>query len=196
MYVLAATTGMREAELLGLQWSAIDLEAGTVTVRDTLHRTGQAEQPWELRVPKTTRSRRSIPLTVPALVALRARRADQQRERLAAGVPGREGLVFTTVAGFPVHGTNLLPEFYGHLARLGLPRVTVHDLRHSAATMMLAAGVPLAVIADLLGHASIRVTADLYGHVVPELRTDAIERLEQALKSASAARSAARGSHG
>lgn len=187
LWTLALTTGMREAEMLGLRWSEVDLPGATVHVSRTLHRTKPGDpdydprDPWTLRPPKTDKSRRTIPLTAVATDALQAHRLRQSEERLAAGKGGKEGLVFTTPAGQPIHGSNLLPVLYGHLERLGLPRVTIHDLRHSAASVLLAQGVPLAVIAAILGHSTIRVTADLYAHVVPALSRDAADRMQGAV---------------
>lgn len=177
LYTLALTTGMREAELLGLPWKNVDLEAPSVTVTQTLHR---IDGEWRPAEPKTLKSRRTIPLTDVAVAALKARKAQQLQARAKAGKLGL-GLVFTTPTGAPIHGSNLLPVWYAHLARLGLPRVTIHDARHSAATIMFAAGVPLAVIADILGHSTMRVTADLYRHRVPELSVDAARRVQEAV---------------
>lgn len=177
LYVLALTTGMREAELLGLPWRNVDLDAPSVTVTQTLHR---VDGEWTPAEPKTLKSRRTIPLTDVAVAALRSRKARQLEDRAKAGKLGL-GLVFTTPTGAPIHGSNLLPVWYAHLARLGLPRITIHDARHSAATIMFERGVPLAVIADILGHSTMRVTADLYRHRVPELSVDAARRMQEAV---------------
>jgi integrase len=178
LWTLAVTTGMREAEMLALTWDSVDLEAATVTVTATLHR---VDGEWKTRDPKTEKSRRTIPLTPVAIDALRAHRIRQLEEQGKAGVMGKAGLVFATSKGQPLHGSNLSKLLYANLDRLGLPRVTVHDLRHSAATVLFAAGVPLPVISDILGHSTIRVTADLYRHRVPELSLDAARRMQEAV---------------
>ena len=178
LYVLVLTTGMREAEMLGLAWADVDLDAPSVSVVNTLHR---GPKGWELHDPKTVKSRRTIPLTPVAVAALRRHRVRQREYQAKAGALGRDGLVFTSPKGRPLHGSNLLPAWYAQLARLGLPRVTLHDARHSAATLMFAAGVPLPVISDILGHSTIRVTADLYRHRVPELSLDAARRVQEAV---------------
>lgn len=177
LYVLALTTGMREAELLGLPWRNVDLDARTVKVERTLQRVDGEWVPGDV---KTAKSRRTIPLSEVAVSALRARKARQLEDRGKAGKMGL-GLVFTTPIGAPIHGSNLLPTWYAHLERLGLPRVTIHDARHTAATIMFERGVPLAVISDILGHSTIRVTADLYRHRVPELSEDAARRMQEAV---------------
>lgn len=179
LWVLAVTTGMREAEMLGLTWEDVDLNVTpTVTVRHTLQR---VEGEWQLRPPKTDKSRRVIPLPPVTVAALHSHRQRQMAERMAAGAPGKDGLVFTTVRGLPIHGSNLLPELRAHLARLGLPKVGIHDLRHSCATVLFGMGVPLEVISDMLGHSTTRVTADLYRHRVPALALDAVARMEEAV---------------
>jgi integrase len=178
LWVLAATTGMREAEMLALTWSDIDLDAASVRVASTLHRINGE---WKFRVPKTVMSKRSVPLPPVTVAALREHRRRQLEEQAALGVLGKAGMVFTTPRGQPIHGPNLSKVLYAHLDRLALPRVTVHDLRHSAATVLYARGVPLPVISDMLGHSTIRVTADLYRHRVPELSKEAAQRMQEAV---------------
>lgn len=176
-FVLAGTVGLREAELLGLAWDDVDLDSGVVQVSATLHR---KDGGWVRLAPKSRRPR-TIELPLITVDALRAQRSRMVAERQ----PDWEyfGLCFLTSKGQPYHGPNLTRQhLYPALDRLGLPRVTVHDLRHSAATNMALAGVPLQVIAAILGHSTIRVTADLYAHVVGEQRRDAAERIEASLR--------------
>ncbi len=149
-----------------------------VTVRHTLQRVSGE---YQLRQPKTPKSKRVIPLPPIAVEALIAHRKRQMEERLAAGAPGRDGLVFTTANGLPVSGSHLRKTFREHLRRLGLPQVTIHDLRHSCATLLFAIGVPIEVISDILGHSTTRVTADLYRHRVPELAEAAMGRMQEAV---------------
>jgi integrase len=175
LYVLALTTGMRQGELLALAWD--DIGEGTVTVRATLAR---IDGEWLRLEPKTERGRRTVVLTSEASTALAEHRRRMAGERTPAW--RYHGLVFTTARGEPIHGPNLIKPLRAYLASLGLPPITWHDLRHSAASVMLAAGVPLRVIADILGHATIRVTADLYAHVGLELQRDAAERVSAALR--------------
>lgn len=177
LWVLIATTGLRVSEALGLVWSEVDDDA--IHVRKQLARLGGKWQRVEL---KTRKSRRDVPLTPQAVAALRVQRSRQDAERIAAKVPRPiDTYVFTTDTGQPVHSTSILPPWYRVLRKMGLPRVTTHDLRHSAATILYAEGVPLEVIADLLGHSTSRVTADLYRHRVPELQRDAARRMAEAV---------------
>lgn len=151
---------------------------GSIRVRHQLVRVnGQ----WGRGRLKTRQSRRDIELVPQAVEALTEQRRRQDAERGDYPQP-IDGLVFTTQTGQPVHSTNVLPSWYATLRRLGLPRVTSHDLRHSAASIMLTGGVPLPVIANILGHSSIRVTADLYAHIGVELKREAVAKLAEALR--------------
>lgn len=165
LWVLVTATGMRLAEMLALTWADIDFEAGTVTVDSTLHRVNGE---WQRRDPKTPKSRRTIVLTPRAVAVLKARRK-------------LHGLVFTTEKGLPIHGSNLPKVLHAHTDRLGLPRVTIHDLRHSAATILYASGADIESIADMLGHSTSRVTADLYRHRVPEMQRELADRMQGAV---------------
>lgn len=178
LHVLILTTGLRVSEALGLAWTDVDLDASTVTVRRKLLR---HRGTWATDVLKTRKSRRTIKLIPEAVEALTEQRRRQDDERADHPRP-IDGLVFTTPSGQPIHATNILPDWYALLAELGLPRVTTHDCRHTAATMMFAAGVPMPVIAKILGHSTVRVTQDLYAHITPELEQDAADRLGKALR--------------
>lgn len=187
LFVLILSTGLRVSEALGLAWSDVDLEQASLTVRYQLRRKRTTEpgydpaDPWVRSRPKTRRSRRTIGLIPQAVDALSVQRGRQDAERADHPRP-IDGLVFTTPSGRPIHSTNVLPSWYALLKRLGLPRVTVHDCRHSAASIMLGAGIPLPVIADILGHSTMRVTADLYAHVGPSLRREATTAMSEALR--------------
>jgi integrase len=179
LYALAATTGLRLGELLGLTWS--DLADGTLIVRRSLARA--ADGGWELAEPKSTRSRRSIPLPTVARDALGRQQARQDAARRVAGTAwqDRDRLVFTDAIGRPLRPEGVSARFNRDRDEAGLPPVRFHDLRHSAATMMLAEGVPLAVISEWLGHAGIAITVAFYAAVVPELRHAAADAIDRAL---------------
>lgn len=176
LWTLAVTTGMRAAEMIGLQWE--DIDGATLHVRHTLH---WLDGKPVLMEPKTRKSRRSIHLTDVAIDALERQRKRQLEDRMKAGRPGKDGLVFTNRFGYAYRGNNLVPFLHDATDRLDLPRVTVHDLRHSCATLLHSMGVPIEVIADILGHSSTRVTADLYRHRVPELAKDAAAAMQRAV---------------
>jgi integrase len=180
LYVTAVTTGMRQGELLALRWMDVDLEARTVRVRATLLETKSG---FEFAEPKSARSRRQIALTLAAVAALRRHRARQLQDRLYAGAAWTDyDLVFTSEVGGPLDGSNILQRsFYPLLRDAGLPRVRFHDLRHSAATLMLSRGVPLKIVSEILGHSQISITADTYMHVTPGMQRDAAAAIDTAL---------------
>jgi len=179
---VAVSTGLRLGELLGLSWKDIDLGEGTLAVRRSLART--AGGGWALAETKTARSRRTIPLPSTAAAALLRRRDRQAQARDAAGAAwqDRDELVFTDIVGRPMRPDNVSYRFQRVRTAVGLPHIRFHDLRHSAATLMLAEGVPLAVISEWLGHSGIAITASHYAAVVPALRRDAADAMDRALR--------------
>ncbi len=181
LYLTALSLGLRQGEVLGLVWENVDLEARTLQVDAALQRQGGAYHRVE---PKTWRSRRTLDLPPQLAERLRAHRLQQLEERLRAGDrwPG-DGwdLVFTTTAGQPLSGAVVTHRFQDILVRAGLPRRRFHDLRHSAASFMLAQGVPLRVVMEVLGHSDIATTGNIYAHVARELTRDATVRVEAVL---------------
>jgi integrase len=184
LYMLALTTGMRLGELLALRWRDVDLDAARLHMSNTVHHT--AGGVWHLEAPKTPQSRRRVDLAPLALEALRAHRTRQLEERLLVGPDWHDhDFVFTRGDGEPVHGTWLLDgDFRPQLAAAGLPRIRFHDLRHTAATLLLLANVPAKVVSELLGHASVGITLGLYSHVLPSMQRDAAAAMERMLSSA------------
>jgi len=180
LYTLAITTGMRQGELLALRWQDVDLEAGTVQVRGTLQRTAAG---LVVQEPKTRTSRRLVALTGAAVAALRRHKARQLEERLRAGAVWQDtGFVFTNEIGGPLEVRNLIRRsFWPLLERAGLPRIRFHDLRHTAATLMLAQGVHPKVAAEMLGHSQVAVTLDLYSHVTPTMQRQAAAAMDALL---------------
>jgi integrase len=174
LYVVAIATGMRQSELLGLRWADVDLEAqptGLIRVRSQLTRLHES---WTWKDPKTKRSRRQIALPVPVVEVLRKHRARQAEERLRLGAVWQDhDLVFCNRVGDPLYGTYVLRQLVKHLGTAELPRVRFHDLRHTAATLLLSARVNPKVVSELLGHATVAITLDIYSHVLPDMQHDA-----------------------
>ena len=128
---------------------------------------------------KTEHSRRQLPLLDFVAKTLRSHRARQLQERLVAGATWQDaGYVFTTRIGTPVDPANLLDDFGRILKKVKLPHIRFHDLRHSAASLLLAQGVHPRAIMELLGHSSITVTMNVYGHVMPAMMRDAADKME------------------
>ena len=121
-------------------------------------------------------------LTRAAVDALRRHRARQLEERLAAIAWEDNGLVFANEVGRPVEATNLLRRsFHPLLERAGLPHIRFHDLRHTAATLLLAQGMHPKIVAEMLGHSAIAVTLDLYSHVTPTMQRQAADAMDAIL---------------
>jgi len=172
-YLLLATTGMRRGEALGLRWADLDLTAGRATIRQTVV---TVNHEVHFGTPKTAKGRRSVSLDAVTIAGLREHRRAQAAERLLMGAGWRDhDLVFAKVDGSPLHPERFSREFTRRLARLGLPPIRLHDLRHGWATMALAAGVHPKVVQERLGHASISITLDTYSHVSPALHGEAAE---------------------
>ena len=179
LWAVLVSTGLRQGEALGLAWR--DVTADTLTVRQALAR-GWDGRPT-LGVPKSDRSRRTIALPAVARDALERQRARQEAARDTAGSAwqDRAGLVFTDALGRPWNGRLITPALHVALARAGLPEIRCHDLRHTCATLQLAAGVPLATISRMLGHSSLAITANVYAAVTPDLRREAADAMDRAL---------------
>jgi len=180
LYLLAVTTGMRRGELLALHWADVDLERRQASVTGTLQRMGGR---LVIAEPKTPRSRRSVTLEVHAVNALRRHRIAQLEARVSAGQEWEErDLVFPNRVGLPFEPRNLLQRSYKPLLRrAGLPDIRFHDLRHTAATLLLSQNVHPKVVADLLGHASVAMTLDLYSHAVEGLSRSAATAMDALL---------------
>lgn len=181
LYLLALTTGMRQGELLSLKWADVDLEAGHVQVRSSVRK---GKEGFVFSEPKTSASRRQVALTMSAVAALYRHRACQLEQRMADGPLWQDNdLVFPDVFGMPFNGITLLRrEFLPLLKRAGLPLIRFHDLRHTAATLMLLKGAHPKIVSEMLGHASVSITLDLYSHVLPNMQREAAETMDQLLR--------------
>jgi integrase len=167
LWLLAASTGMRRGEVLGLQWPDVDLGRARVGVRRSLVTVGHQVVVSE---PKTAKGRRSVALDPATVAGLKAWRKHQTAERLAWGPAWTDsGLVFTREDGRPLHPREVTRAFSRHVLAAGVPIIRLHDLRHTHATLALAAGVHPKVVQERLGHANIAITLDTYSHAVPAL---------------------------
>lgn len=171
LWHLLASTGMRRGEALGLALDSVDLDAKRLAVTRALIAIGYE---IEFSEPKTERGRRNVALDSQTVAALRAHRKDQIAEQLALG-PAYEdrGLVFCCEDGTPIHPDRASKLFAQHVKAAGLPRIRLHDLRHTHATLALAAGVHPKVVSERLGHSSIAITLDTYSHAIPALQEEA-----------------------
>lgn len=191
-YLLLLSYGLRRGELLGLAWKDFDPAAGTLTVRQSVKRrkssrqedglySGGATGRVEVSELKTRRSLRVLYLT-PGLVSVLEAHADRQKgERLASAIWVDHGLIFASTVGTPIDPDNFYKSFRRLCRSAGLGDWHPHEGRHSAASVMLAQGVPLEVVSEVLGHSSIYITKDVYGHLVEGAKRDAAERMAAAL---------------
>jgi integrase len=185
LFVLALATGMRRGELLGLKWQDINFSTGTLQIRRILTRV-PSMMPGKGYVeaePKTQKSRRSVVVASFALEALKLHRLHQLEAKVKAGALWQEhDYVFCTSLGTHLNpNKDALEELKKLLKKAGLPDIRFHDLRHSAATLLLGEGVHPKVVQELLGHSDISMTMDVYSHVLPSMQQDAISRLNTVL---------------
>jgi integrase len=181
LYTLAITTGLRQGELFGLRWQDVDLDSGTLSVRQQLIRT--RANGLVFTTPKSAKGRRSVRLTAKAVQALKDHRNKQleQKQRLS-GIWKDTGLVFTSTMGTPLDPSNFTYHtFQPFLKRAGLPKIRFHDLRHTCATLLLGRNVNPKVVQEMLGHAHISETMDTYSHVLPSMQETAVNAIENAL---------------
>ncbi|ODR20788.1 integrase [Mycolicibacterium porcinum] len=177
--LLMAATGLRRGEVAGLLWSDVDLDKGELTVRHTLSR---VDGELVLTEPKTDRSRRRVPLHAGVVTALKSWRVQQLQDRLAAGDQWTDtGVVFATEFGTMVDPRNMLRTVELAAKKAGIENVGAHTMRHSAAVAWLESGVHIKAAADLLGHSSISITGDLYGHTSDDTARAAVDGLGTAL---------------
>ena len=176
LWLLYATTGLRRGEALGLRWPAVDLNAGQLSIRVARVTAGYDVHD---SAPKSERGRRAVALDPATVTALRTHRKRQLTERLAWGPAYQDSddFVFCREDGSPLHPDDVSKRFTTAAKPLDVPRITLHGLRHSWASLALAAGVNPKVVSERLGHTSVSFTLDVYSHVLPGLQQDAAEKV-------------------
>ncbi len=185
LFKLALATGLRRSELMGLKWQDINFGTGVLQVRRILSRvpTKMPGKGYIEAEPKTQKSRRSIVIAPFALEALIQHQERQLEAKLKVGSAWQEhDYVFCTSIGTHLNPTrDILDQLKVLLKKAGLPDMRFHDLRHSAATLLLSVGVHPKVVQEILGHSQISITMDVYSHVLPGMQQDAIGKLNDAL---------------
>ena len=176
LYYLAVTTGIRQGELLGLKWIDIDWVMGTIQIRRQLQRI--VGKGLSFSEPKTRAGRRMIDLGSKAMTHLITQRKNQEEEAISADWDDY-GLVFPSMRGTPLDAGRLRHDFKRILRRANLPIIRFHDLRHTAASLMLLNGIPSIVVSRRLGHSKPSVTLDIYGHYLPGMQSTAAALMDE-----------------
>lgn len=178
--------GLRRGEALGLRWHDVNFDKGILHIRQQLHRVGGELLQGPL---KTRASKRDLPLIAPIRLILTARLKQQQAARLAAGADWHEAdegkeLVMTTRRGLPIEPRNLVRSFHRICKQHGIRRIRVHDMRHTAATLLKSLGVPDRDRQLIMGHADIRTTQQIYEHDTMESRLTALDQVARLFQRA------------
>ena len=176
---------MRRGELMGIRWSDADLEAGTLTVRRTvLYYTVDSVAKYRIHEPKTASGRRAIHLPEFAIEALKKHRVEQLEARMQAGESWAGlDLVFCNKIGSYWYPNVLLEAFHQLTEQAGVGYLRFHDLRHSAATILLTMGIPVKVVQEILGHSSADITYRVYAHATRGMHQEAMEEYNERFKT-------------
>ena len=178
LYHVAIKTGMRQGEMFGLKWTDLQWQSGTLLVQRQIKRVPGSG--WQFAEPKTNAGRRTIRLGEGTLQALRIHRERQERQKKGANGGWKEhGLIFPNSVGTPGDPSNLRKDFLRILQSAMLPKLRFHDLRHTAASLMLNNGVPPIVVSRILGHAKPSTTMDIYGHLLSNMQGEAARIMDE-----------------
>jgi integrase len=178
VFAVALTTAARPSEYLALQWQDVNWERGTVSIVRTLEKVNGG---WRFAETKRSHSRRVIKLQEWVQELLHDLRAESRPEPAGSSWSGASDLIFTNPSGRPIDSDNLARKFKSILEHAGLPIIWLYDLRHTGATLALAAGVPPKIVSEQLGHASAAFTLDIYSHVLPHMQEQAAMKVEELL---------------
>jgi integrase len=179
--LLAAMCGLRRGEILALRWRHVDLVSAVLSIRESAEQVGTVVRYKETKSGKS----RTVSLSSTVLEELNRHRLAQAEEQLRVGIrPDENSFVVAQVDGKPLKPVSLTHEWTRLLAKTSLPRIRFHDLRHSHATQLLAAGVHPKIASERLGHSTIGITLDLYSHVMPGMQANAAEQVDAAIKAA------------
>jgi integrase len=182
LYYLAVTTGLRQSELLGLKWSDLDWVKKTLSVQRQLRR--EFKQGDYFTTPKTKAGKRTIVLGEKTIEILHEHWDLQNQERRFAGGRWKENdLIFTSSIGTPMDQRNLYHTFREFIHSVGLPEIRFHDLRHTAASLMLNHGIAPIIVSKRLGHSKVSITLDIYGHLMSEMQNEAADLMDELITS-------------
>ena len=178
LLITAITLGLRRGELLALRWSDVDISSSSLHVRHSLERSKGAG--LILSEPKSERAKRTLRIPGVTLAALVRHQEEQRVARHWAGTAWKEGdFVFTSSVGTPLAPEKVNGELLSALDLAGLPKIRVHDLRHSCASLLLALGVHPKLVQETLGHSTFTLTMDTYSHMIPALRNEVADQMDK-----------------
>jgi integrase len=182
LFTVGLAVGLRSGECSGLRWADVNLKDATIEVRHTLQRKPGAG--LVLVPPKSEKSRRRIELPKMCIKALEMHSEIQRRERIQAGTRWRDtGFVFTSTIGTPIDDRKILKEFNALVTAAKLHKQRFHDLRHACISLLAAQGVPLKVIAEIVGHSDVRLTQNVYQHVYRDAKREAAGKIDAMLST-------------
>ncbi len=180
IFWMAITTGLRQGELLGLRWSDLDWRSKQIQVQRQIQRV--PKEGLVFSEPKSKSGKRTIVLSDEMIEKLHKHIDIQDMERSIAGNRWKENdLIFSSSIGTSIDRRNLFEEFKGFLKKVGLPNIRFHDLRHTAATLMLKQGVHPKIAQERLGHSNISITLNTYSHVLPSMQEEMANKLDELL---------------
>ena len=175
IWIVALATGMRRGELLGLRWQDVDFERGILSVRQTV---GALRGKPDVKPPKTRSSIRDVPVPAAVMAALREHRRRQNEQRLALGPVWEDNdLVFAAANGRPIYPDNLKRDFERLVHLAGVPRIRIHDQRHTHVTLAIAAGADIGAVSQRIGHSRTSITMDVYHHVLPRKHLEVSDKV-------------------
>ena len=175
IWIVALATGMRRGELLGLRWQDVDFERGILSVRQTV---GALRGKPDVKPPKTRSSIRDVPVPAEVMAALREHRRRQNEQRLALGTVWEDyDLVFAAANGRPIYPDNLKRDFERLVHLAGVPRIRIHDQRHTHVTLAIAAGADIGAVSQRIGHSRTSITMDVYHHVLPRKHLEVSDKV-------------------
>jgi integrase len=179
--LLASMCGLRRGEILALRWRHVDLKNAALSIAESAEQVGT-----EVRYKETKSGKaRTVALSSTVLEELRRHKAAQAEEQLKIGIrPDKDSFVVAQADGSPLKPISLTHEWTRQIGKTTLPQIRFHDLRHSHATQLLAAGVHPKIASERLGHSTVGITLDLYSHVMPGMQANAAEQVDAAIKAA------------
>jgi integrase len=182
LFTVALTLGLRRGETLGLRWRDINFETSRMTVRHSLENVkGKGAR---LTDTKSDKSKRELRIPQICLIALERHRNSQAKQIQWAGTKWKDqDFVFTTSLGTPMNPDEISHVFPEVLKAAKLPKVRFHDLRHTCASLLLSLGVPAKLVQETLGHSTYQLTMDTYSHMIPALRNEVADRMDEILST-------------